>query len=413
MLPSQIASLELTPSEQVQVYCAVAREQIDVGNYDAACRILASWWQFGSWPKVDDGLTQQSYGDLLFTIGELAGCVASTKQVPEGQKHGEELLNGSIALFEQLGIRRRAAEARIELALCYYRQGLFDLGRSTLQRVLDNNLTGNSDLRSLALIRLASLERHAGRLKDALAKLIEATLIVEESGPWATGRCHLELASTYKDLAISEGVMSYFDDSKYFYIKALYEFEAVGHHRYVAVVENNLAFLLLTVGSFQDAEKHLLRARRLFESFADSIRGAQVDETLARLYIETKQYKVAQVVIQRAVEILELTDGEALLAEALTTNGVVATRLGRYSDAKKSFEAAYRVAGRCGDDEGAGRALLVMFEEISNHLEPLEKAQISKDLIKLLSTTQQSAVQTRVEKSLAKIECGEDQVLGK
>jgi hypothetical protein len=30
-----------------------------------------------------------------------------------------------------------------------------------------------------------------------------------------------------------------------FYLKALYEFEAIGHHRYVAAVENNIGFLLL------------------------------------------------------------------------------------------------------------------------------------------------------------------------
>jgi hypothetical protein len=43
--------------------------------------------------------------------------MASTIQLSRGQKHAEKLLNGSIALFEQLGIRGRAAEGRIELAL--------------------------------------------------------------------------------------------------------------------------------------------------------------------------------------------------------------------------------------------------------------------------------------------------------
>jgi len=400
--PIQIASLELTTNEQIQVYCTIVREQIDAGNYEAACGILRPWWSFGNWPKLE-GLNQQSCADLLFTAGELAGYIASTKQLPQGQKHGEELLNGSVALFEQLGLRRRAAEGRIEVALCYYRQGLFDIGRSTLTRVLNELSDENWDLRSLALIRLASLERHAGRLNDALARLTEATTIVELSGPWATGRCHLELASTYKDLAISEEVFSHFDDAKRFYIKALYEFEAVGHHRYIAAVENNLGFLLLNVGSFEESEQHLLHSRRLFESFSDSVRAAQVNETLARLYIETKQYTLAQEVIERAVETFEVTDGEALLAEALTTNGVLACKIGLYGDAKKSFEAAYRVAERCGDNEGAGRALLIMFEEMGDGLEPAKRIEISEKLKRLLATTQQTALQARVEKSITMI----------
>src|SRR5262249_34589768 len=164
VLPAQIPSANLTEAEQVQVYCAVAREQIDSGNYEAACAVLCQWWRFGERPKVD-GLSLQSCADLLFTIGELAGCVASTRQIPQGQKHGEGLLSGSIALFELLGSRVRAAEARLELALCYYRQGMFELGRSTLVEVLAELTPREGELRCLALIRLASLERHAGRLR--------------------------------------------------------------------------------------------------------------------------------------------------------------------------------------------------------------------------------------------------------
>jgi hypothetical protein len=74
----------------------------------------------------------------LFTAGKLAGFVASTLQLSRGQKHAEELLNGSVALLQQLGVKKRAAEGRIELALCYQRQGLFDIGHSTLLRVLND-----------------------------------------------------------------------------------------------------------------------------------------------------------------------------------------------------------------------------------------------------------------------------------
>jgi TolB-like protein len=387
ILVTQFASLQLSVSEEIQIYCAISREQIDAGNYDAACRILRPWWQFGNWPKLEE-LNQKSSADLLFTAGELAGFVASSQQIPRGQRHGQELLIGSITLFEHLGFTRRAAEGKIELALCYYRQGLFDLGRSILVYVLRDLSGVDWELRSLALIRLASLERHAGHLRDALGRLNEATELVKRSGPWATGRRHLELASTYKDLAKAEGESAYFNEAKEFYYKALHEFEAVGNHRYVAIVENNIGFLLLNLNAYEESECHLLRSSRLFEAFSDVVRGAQVKETLARLYVATEQYVVAQNAIKKAVQILEKTDSEALLAEALTTNGLVESRLGNYATAKSILQTACSVAERCGDYEGATRALLILLEELRHQLEPTENLQISNKLKVLFSTKQ-------------------------
>jgi tetratricopeptide (TPR) repeat protein len=205
-------------------------------------------------------------------------------------------------------------------------------------------------------------------------------------------------------MAISEGEESYSDEAKLHFLRALYECEVLGHHRNVAVAENNMGFLLLSLGSFEESEKHLLRSRRLFECFSYSIQAAQVNETLARLYIETKQYDLAQEVIARAVETLEFTDSEAFLAEALTTAGVVATRQHGYPAAYRNFEAAYKIAERCGDNEGAGRALLIMYEEMGDRLERLEKTQISEKLKKLFAMTQQRALLSRVEKCIAAID---------
>ena len=398
--PPPIAGFELTANEQLQVCCAIVREQIDAGNYEAGRRILQPWWSMGRWPKLD-ALNQQSCADLLFTAGELAGFVASTVQFARGQKHAEELLNGSVALFEQLGLKQRAAEARIELALCYHRQGLLDIARSTLLGVLNDIRGENPDLLSLALMRLGSLERQAGRLKDALERLMQVASAAEVCGPWMTARCQLELASTYKDLAISENVGIYFADAQRCYLQALFEFKAVGQHRYVGIVENNIGLLLLSLGSYQESEEYLLHARTLFNAFSDTLRGAQVNETLARLYIDTKRYALADEVINQALTTFELADGEALLAEALTTSGVAAARLGRFNDARRRFEAAHRIAARCGDQEGAGLALLTMFDEIGECLEKIERIYMGHELQRLLGTTQQTALRRRLEEFIA------------
>ncbi|MCM3869883.1 MAG: winged helix-turn-helix domain-containing protein, partial [Pyrinomonadaceae bacterium] len=74
---SESLDVDLTPAEEIQIFCTVAREQIEAGNFEAACVVLERWWTLGEWPKVE-GLEPQSCADLLFTTGALAGWVTSS-----------------------------------------------------------------------------------------------------------------------------------------------------------------------------------------------------------------------------------------------------------------------------------------------------------------------------------------------
>ena len=398
-----VPSLDLTPDEEVQVFCTIAREQIEVGNYEAGCLALHRWWTIGGWPRLE-GLSPHSAADLLFTVGALASSVSSTGRIHKGQKHAEALLNGSIALFEHLGSKRRSAEGRIELAGCYYRQGMFDLSRATLLGALGELSDDDRELRSVGLIRLGVVERHAGHLYDSLSRLTEVSEIVELGGPLVTGRYNHELGTTLQDLAETENRSDYFDRVIKHFHKAFYEFVAIGNHRYAAVVENNHGYLLLSLSRFDEAEVHLLRARQLFDGFDDKVRRAQVDDTLARLHLATNRFELAELVVERAVETLETGDEEALLAEALTTKGAVFCKQGRYSEAKGILEGAHRVAERCGDNEGAGRALLIVVEEMSEQLDDEERQELGTRLHKLLAQSQQASTRIRLQMCLEVID---------
>jgi TolB-like protein len=398
-LPGESRGYDLIPSEEVQVFCTVAREQVEAGNFEAACAVLQRRWTIGEWPVVE-GLEPHSCADLLFTTGALAGWVASSRQVPKGQKHAEALLNGSIALFEQLGLKTRAAEGRIELAYCYYREGLFDLARSTLQAALQTLHKEETELRSMGLIRLAVVECDAGRLHDSLERLTEVAEIVELVGPWVTGRYHLELATTLKSLGIAEKRKDLFDQALAHYQEALYEFEEIGNHRLAAIAENNNGYLLLTLKRLDEAETHLVRARTLFEGFADKVREAQVDETLAQLHIAAERPDLAEQAIMRAIQGLQIGGEEALLAEALRTQGLILCRLKRHREARRVLERANRVAESCGDREGAGSALLILIEELLEDLDSNERLEFGSRLGRLLGDSQKASILTRLERSL-------------
>lgn len=354
-------------SEQAVEGCRIAREKLELGDYDAGCAALQPWWAIGEWPK-QLGLTQAAAAELLLTAGALSGWVASTRHVDGGQSCAERLLSGAVVMFDHLGDAARSGEARAELGYCYYRQGLFDLARTTLRSSLSDLASGGSELRGIVLVRLATVESHASRLNDALGLLNEANRLIDYLSPWTKGRFHLQFATTLKDLGLAENRSEYFDSALDHYRDAFLHFDGIGNRRYTAIVENNHGYLLSALGRFDEAQLHLKRSRKLFEELGDQVRRAQVDETLAQLYLASDRYDLAQGAVARAVETMETTGEEALLAEALTTHGLVLCKLGRRHEAKPILHRARRVAERCGDYEGAGRALLILIEEMCDQL---------------------------------------------
>jgi DNA-binding winged helix-turn-helix (wHTH) protein/tetratricopeptide (TPR) repeat protein len=396
---AQLHSSTLTPNEESQIFCTIAREQIEVGNYDAGCLILRKYWIPGEWPKLN-GLNSHSAADLLLTTGSLASCLSSTGRIQKGQKHAESLLSGSIGIFEHLGANRGTAEAKIELALSYYRQGMFDLAKRMLVQVIEGLHINDNDLRSVASVRLAVVERHAGHVADSLSRLSMVSTIINQSGPLVTGRYHQELAAALKDAAAGENRSHYSEIIQTHFAHAFYEFEAIGHLRYTGVVENNYGYFLLDSGHYDEAEIHLLHAQTLFERLKDDIRRAQVDECLSQLYMTTDRLEQAESVVDRAINSLEANDEEALLAEALTTKGRVLYRLGRQIEGRHTLEGAWRIANRCGDDEGAGRAFPTLIEETYSQTSETERNRLMLLIRELLENTQHAATRARLAEAL-------------
>jgi signal transduction histidine kinase/FixJ family two-component response regulator len=394
-----VESSPATPSEEVLERCAIAREKLEFGDYDAGCAVLQPWWSIGEWPK-QAGLSPLAAAELLLTAGTLSGWVASTRAGEGGQNCAERLLSGAVALFDNLGETARSGEGRAELGYCYYRQGLFDLARSTLRSSLSELTDRETELKGIVLVRLASLERHASKLHDAVNLLNEADRLADYLSPWTKGRFHLEFATSLKNLGISENRSEYFDSALDHYRDAFSHFEGIGNQRYKAIVENNHGNLLSALGRFDEAQLHLQRARKLFEELGDQVRRAQVDETLAQLYLASEQYGLAQRAVRRAVETMETTGEEALLAEALTTHGLVLCKLGRRHEAKPLLLRARRVAERCGDYEGAGRPLLILIEEMCDQLGEDERQEIGAQASQLLANSQQAATCERLRNCL-------------
>ena len=405
MKANSIHSMETSPltmGERVRAYCTIAREKLEIGDYEAGCSLLKPWWRMGEWPR-QEGLDEETAAELLLAAGMLNDSVVRAKQIVGGHRLGEALLNGAIALFEHLGQKTRATEGRIELGRSYYHQGLFDLAQATLSSCLVVLSDKDCELKAVALIRLAIVERHSSRLREALDLLNEAGPLANAASRWTQGRYHTELANTLTDLGAAENRKAYCDRALGHYEEALLQFEHIGNLRYAAAVENNRGYLLLSLKRFVEAQVHLKRARELFGGFGDGVGCAQVDETLAQLYLASQQYELAERSIKLAIDTLETSGEDALLAGALSTQGLILCRLGRRYEAKPSLERAQRIAARCGDQEGAGRPLLILIEEMCDQLGDDERREIGAQANQLLASSQQASTRERLRNCLDRI----------
>jgi DNA-binding NtrC family response regulator/predicted negative regulator of RcsB-dependent stress response len=396
-LIQQIDNPELSHGERALLRCRLAKKFEEAGNYEAAQEVMGELWQGIGERPILNGLDEPMTAEVLMRAGTLSGWLGSAKQITGAQEIAKNLITESVAIFENLSDTTKVAEAQTELAYCYWREGAFDEARITLREALSRLTNADSELKAVALMRVAVVDISTQRLNDGLRILSEAAPLFEESSNQSLrGRFHVGLATILKDLGTAEKREDYTDRALVEYAAASYHFEQAGHTSYCAAVENNLGFLFLTAGKFDDAYEHLDRARQLFTGLKDKVHIAQVDETRARALLAQGRNSEAERVVRAAVRTLEKGGEQALLAEALTTHGVALARLEECEKARGTLERAVEVAERAGDLEGAGRAALTLIEELRGRLGEDELREVYSQADGLLARTQHSETIARL-----------------
>nr|MBA3768564.1 tetratricopeptide repeat protein [Acidobacteriota bacterium] len=395
-LVRKIDDQTLSREERVQLRCQLAKELEEAGNFEAARSAMGELWQrIGDRPKLD-GLDQHTSAEVLLRVGTLSGWIGSAKQIEGAQEIAKNLISESVTIFQALQAAEKVAESRVDLAICYWREGASDEARVILRDTLSQLVDIDSEQKARALMNSAIVEASTNRLNDALRILTEAAPLFGRSHSHAMkGRFHTNLALVLKNLGEAEQREDYIDRALVENAAASFHLEQAGHIRYRAGVENNLGFLFSTAGKFTEAHNHLDRARRLFVSLKDSVHTAQVDETRARAFLAEGRNQEAEKVARAAVRTLEKGDEHSLLAEALRTYAVAVARLGHQDRARVSLERAIEVAEQAGDIEGGGVAALTMIEELDRSLTPDEMSTVYERADDLLARTQHPGTPVR------------------
>jgi CheY-like chemotaxis protein len=313
------------------------------------------------------------------------------------QEGAKDLITQSIELFERLEQPALVAEARGDLALCYWREGAYDEARISLASALDAIAEGDVDLRATLLIRAGIIEVAAQRLNQAMRLYDEAAPLVERSDNHGLkGSLHNEYGLLFRRLAAPENREDYLDRSLIEYAAACFHYEQNGNSRALADTEANLGFLFFTIGRYADAHMHLDRSRTLFFELNHRGTAAQVDDTRARTFLAEGRVADAERLIRSAVRVIERGDEKAKLAEALTTYATVKARLGKFVRSRQLLDRAIEIAETAGDREGAGRAKLTIIEELTPQTTPIELADTYFSAADLLKKSQDRPTNNRL-----------------
>ncbi|MDT5272428.1 MAG: two-component system, OmpR family, response regulator QseB [Acidobacteriota bacterium] len=368
-LLQEIADPTLTREKRALLRCQLAKGLEDVGNYEAAREAMGELWpKVGGRPVLDE-LSEATAADVLLRVGVLTGWLGSTRQIEGAQETAKNLISESITRFGALQNTEKVAEGQMELGHCYWREGSFNEARVWLKEALDKLPETTGDLKAITLLRLSTVERASKRFHDALQIHIEAAPLFDKSTSHANkGKFHNQYGFILRNLGTVEGRPDYIDQALIEYAAASFHFEHAGHTRYQACVENNLGFLFHSIKKFAEAHEHLDRAQALFTSMKDAVHTAQVDDTRARVLLAEGRTAEAEKLVRSAVQVLERGGQQSLLAEALTTHGIILARMGSHKIARLTLQRAVEVAQNAGDLEAAGLAALIILEELSDSL---------------------------------------------
>jgi tetratricopeptide (TPR) repeat protein len=323
------------------------------------------WRGIGTRPDIAE-LHPSIAAEILLCAGILTGWIGSRNEIKEADEWARDLITESITLFQSLGDLKKVAEARTEIAYCYWRAGALDEARIMFSEALQK-LTIEGNTRANALLGLSVVEWSSSRFDEALKILTDnAPLFRKITNHSLRGFYHNQLALVLRNLATEETKANYFQRAIKEYEEADHQFKLARNTVFRAHVKNNLGFLLYKLGRFRKAHEYLDHARRLTVNVRDKVRTAQVDETRAQAFIAERKYAQAEVAARHAVRSFEKAGRQCFLSEALITHGIALARLGKTVQAQFNFRKAIEIAHQAGALNRAGIAALTLIEEIDD-----------------------------------------------
>jgi len=358
----------LSVGQRVTLFCELAREFEDRGEYEEAREILCGLWPRGAQrPNLTD-LDPASAAEVLLRAGVLTGLIGSKNQIREAQETAKNLISESLSEFASRKYQKKIAEAQSELAMCYWRAGELNEAHDLLDTAL-SLLTIENELRARTIVRMAVVERGRNNFDNAFRVLTDNEPLFQKiHNAMVKGTYHVILGSVLVHLWESKRRGDLLDRALIEYAAATYHYELAGNESYIANAENELALLYYSINRCDEAHEHLDRARRILVRLKVHGTVAQIDETRACVFLKQGRIEEAEHAARSSVRRLDKGDRPVALIEALITHGRALARLGSHSVALDDFRRAFYLAENSDRTDWAADAALAAFQEIGDHL---------------------------------------------
>jgi tetratricopeptide (TPR) repeat protein len=405
----KINTLHLTANDEALLRCQTALELRDKGEFDGAQEVMRRLWRgIGNRPDTT-GLHPSVAAEVLLCVGILTGWIGSRNEIKEADGAARDLITESITFYESVGDFKKVAEARTELAYCYWREGSFDEARIMFTEAL-KKLTTEGKTRANALLGLSVVEWSSSRSTEALKILTaNAPLFKKLSHHTMKGFYHNTLAQVLETLVAPDKKAEQLRRVVNEYEEADRQFTLARNTIFRAMVKNNIGNVLRQLSRFREAHEYLDHARRLAVSLRDKVRTAQVDQTRAETMIAQRRFKEAERVARGAASSFEKAGRQCLLVEALINRGIALARLGKAEQAQYTLQRGIEVAQQVGALSLAGIAALTLIEELDD-LSPQTLAVACERANEWLANSQSPDLLRRMNaaaiKVLAKVQAG-------
>ena len=362
---SQIDTSHLSANEEALARCRRALELKDKSDYAGVREVMRPLWSRVGERPLTGGLHALVSAEVLLCAGILTGWLGSKEGIEHAQEVAKDLISESIASYQAAGDKKQTAAARVELAICYWREGALAEARIMFNEALED-LTTEGNTRAHAILRLAILEWSASRSDMALRILGDNAFLFKKINNVALrGNYHNQLAGVLVALAKSDKREDYVRRAIQEYQEADALFKLAHNIVFRANVKNNVGEFLYKISRYKEAHKYLEEARRLMVRLKDKVGMAQTDDTRAQVFIAEKKFIKAEAFARGAVTSLEKSGRQCLLADALITHGIALARMGQSERAQSVFERAMDTAHQVGALNKAGLAALTLIEELN------------------------------------------------
>jgi plasmid stabilization system protein ParE len=322
---TEVKRLDVANDVALLEVCRRAMDMAHAGNYYEALGLLSPVWGGTDCEPRTKGLPLETSAELYLCAGVLT-CAVS--RASEAQRNGRRFLRKAFVFFRSIDNKESAARCVKELASSLQRAGHHRHARRVASIALRRPTELTLEIEASLHLISANSELSARRFEAALSTLENAYPLFEAvSNDRIRGAFHNTLGLALKNAGLAGGIDDYLQRAIIEFTAASYHFEQSKNLSFLSRVENNIGFLLWSLGENTQAYPHIDRAKSLALSAGDEVMASYFDDTLARVLCGDGKLSEAERVIERAVQELERLGATVELGEAIDTRTEIRNRI--------------------------------------------------------------------------------------